>query len=628
MICKNCGSEIAEELRFCDKCGAAVEAPAEEAAETSSEETISAPEIEAEETSEAAPLNVAELLSETEPEQPAKKAKKSRKGLKITAVILAVLVALGGVAFLFRDKIEKIMVGFASPERQLQYTYAKAAGGIAGLVFEGLDEAYATTSASSDNNLTLSLSDEFKNLLGIDKYYSGNDLKFDFKLETNMPVIHILGTLKAGGKEVLAIDLYEDATTGEMVMSLPGINDKFVSIYPDMYEDYGEIWTQCPVCEYMEETEFSVCPDCGTDVDAYWEDYEEDIEYEEYGTGLMDYLDMFYADSMEKMVKKILPSTSLIKKITTDAVEAALDVMDGVTSQKAEFTAGGITQSATCLKAEVTEKVVSQMAVAALNELKDNGSVKKYIKSISKEMGSMMGLGMFAPDSDMIYSYYQMAIQQVIKGFKQSGSDKLLFTLDTYIDSDYNILAIELTFPEEDTGSFFIGTAKKGGETGFEFSARGKDGTVPYSLTGKTEAKQTTYTFSQFGKAVANCKVAEIKNGYSLLLTLDDAALSAIPHDLIESNIKLSDYALKIESTTNKNDYNTIMAVVDAKDTSKVHMGVVTESKLNGKSNVVMKQTNNSDVEKWASEINLEKLISQFKAAGINENALAYVFGE
>ena len=151
---------------------------------------------------------------------------------------------------------------------------------------------------------------------------------------------------------------------------------------------------------------------------------------------------------------------------------------------------------------------------------------------------------------------------------------------------------------------------------------------MPYSLTGKTEAKQTTYTFSQFGKAVANCKVAEIKNGYSLLLTLDDAALSAIPHDLIESNIKLSDYALKIESTTNKNDYNTIMAVVDAKDTSKVHMGVVTESKLNGKSDVVMKQTNNSDVEKWASEINLEKLISQLKAAGINENALAYVFGE
>ena len=405
-------------------------------------------------------------------------------------------------------------------------------------------------------------------------------------------------------------------------MSLPGINDKFVSIHPDMYEDYEDVEDA-----YLDTAALTPLSDDELIFD-YDEELFEEEEEEEYSANLMDYLALLEGEGVEDMIKNLLPSTSLIKDITADAVEAALAVMDGVTSQKAEFTAGGITRSATCLKAEVTEKVVSQMAVAALNELKDNGSVKKYIKSISKEMGSMMGLGMFAPDSDMIYSYYQMAIQQVIKGFKQSSSDKLLFTLDTYIDSDYNILAIELTFPEANAGSFFIGTAKKGGETGFEFSARGKDGTVPFAFTGKAEGKEATYAFTQFEKPLANCKVAEIKNGYSMLLTLDDSLISKFPQDLIERNIKLSDYALKIESTVNKNDYDTIMAVVDAKDTSKVHMGVVTESKLNGKSDVVMKQTNNSDIEKWASEINFEKLISQLMAAGINENALAYVFGE
>ncbi len=629
MICKNCGSEIAEELRFCDKCGAAVDALSEEVAETSMEEVVVAPEIEEEEAIETAPLNVGELLSEGEAEVIAPKPKKSRKGLKITAIVLAVLVALGGVAFLFRDKIEKIMVGFASPERQLQYTYAKAAGGVAGFLFEGLDEAYETSDVSSDNVLTLSISDEFKTLFGIDQFYSGNDLTFDFNLETNAPVIHIVGTLKAGGKEVLKIDLYEDSSTGEMVLSLPGINDKFISIYPDMYEDYGEVWSQCPECEYLEEGEFSVCPECGTDVDAYWDDYEDDIEYEEYGDGLMDYLDMFYADTMEDMVKDLLPSTSLIKNITSDVAEAALDVMDGVTRQKTEYTAGGITRSATCLKAEVTEKVVSKMAVAALKELKDNGSVKKYIKSISKELGSMMGLGLFAPDADMIYSYYQMAMQQVIAQFKESKGDKLLFTLDTYIDSDYNILAIEFTFPEANAGSFFLGSAKKGGETGFEFSARGKDGNIPFALIGKTVGKESTYTFSQFEKPIANCKITEIKNGYSMLLSLDDSLASRIPSDLISGSVKLSDYAIKIDTTTDKkNNYNTIMAIVDAKDAAKVHFGLASESKITGKSNVLMKQTNNYDMEDWASEINLEKLISQLKAAGINEKVLAYVFGE
>ncbi len=638
MICKNCGSELTEGLRFCDKCGAAIEetAPAEEVKTETAEEVLE-PVAETEAPDAEETINLGEVLAAEPVAEEVIKPKKSRKGLKITAIILAVLVLLGGVAFLFRDKIEKILVGFASPERQLQYTYAKAAGNLAGTLFEGIDASYGSgDDVSGDMKMSLSLSDEFKTMLGVDNFVSANELIFDHKIEIDSPVTHIYGTLKMGDTELFGFDMYQNSETGEIVASFPGINDKFGSISDtssgSMYEDYLFDEDFSDYDDYygalLEDVSYSTAVSADSAPIFGGSDYYNDLFGEEVESSgsMMDYLSMLDMGNMEEMLVDMLPSGKQMKAIVSDVVEAALDVMSGVSKEKSEFTAGGVTESATCLKAEVTEKVVSEMAVAALKELKTNGKVKDYVYDITDELGKAMGLGIFMPDSDVIYGYYQDAMDELLSVLKLAKSDKLLFTLNTWIDSDYNILAIEFAMPGENEGSFFLGSAENGKETGFEFSARGYDGSVPLYIGGKTVENTTNIEFSRNETKLLNCEISGTDESGTMLVTFADEFSQLVPTDL---GVKLSDYAIKLDITAeSENDGYILLAIVDAKDTNKIHAGLSMDAKILGKVKVEMKEADIEDYEAWAMEFDFDEIISRFKAAGINEKLFEYIFVE
>ncbi len=638
MICKNCGSEIAEDMRFCDKCGAAVEKESLAEVAEPIEEAAPAEEIVA----EAAPaedINLSAMLEDEPVAAEVKKPKKNRKGLKIVAIVLAVLVLLGGVAFLFRDKIEKIVVGFSSPERQLQYTYAKAAGDLAGSLFEGLAEGYLGNgeNVSGEIKSKLTLSDEFKALVGIDSFVTADSLDFDYKIESNLPVMRIVGTLKMGGVELFGIDVYSDVETGETIMSMPGISDKYIDITEllsgSMYEDYQDEDSDFDNLygDMLDDVSYSTA-DADDNSDILGGDYS-DLFGEEEGeesNSFMNYLSMLGTDNMEKTIMELLPSGKQIEGIVKDVTEAALDAMRGVTKEKTEFTAGGVTQKATCLKAEVTEKVVSKMAVAALKELKTNGKVKKYINGVADELGSAMGLGYFAPDASQIYSYYQMAIEQVIAAFKTSDSDKLLFTLNTWIDSDYNILAIELALPEQNKGSFFLGHAENGSESGFEFSARSYSGKKPYYIGGKTvengKNSGTNLEVARDDTTLLTATAQSSDDKGTILINFADELSQFIPKDL---GVKLSDYALKIEATAESDeDVYMLIAIVDAKNTAKIHAGLSFDATLSGKVKVKMIEADTDDITEWEASADLDGLMNRLKQAGISEKLFEYMFVE
>ena len=684
MICKNCGAEIFEGQRFCGSCGTAVPAPeaVPEKTEVLMPEEAAAPVAPAEPVmpapaepvvvapaepvvaapAESAPVTPAAPVEQVIPlagyetaavANAAAPAPKKKKGLKIMAIILAVAVAIGGCVAIFWDKIEKTIVDHSSPERQLQYTYAQAAekmsGRIFGMVNTALD-AYLGD-ATTEGTITLSADKGLMKtvlMIGLDNAEAAqalsnvNEISIDYKIEGQITgVVRVYLKARVGDTELMALDVRADVQSGKMSASLPGLTDEILESDISALESDGYIYNQIsPDYDYDYDYDYGYDYDYDYDYDDYY-DYGDEISY--YGATAVRPTAYATAPSMSgsgvlgdveqvEALKRLIPDSEMLTDIITETVEDALDAMSGVTNDDEEFTAAGVSQTAKCLKAEVTMGVVADMAVAALESLKDNGDIEDYIDDVAGEIGALSGYEL-EMSGDAIYSMYTEAMNEIIDEIKDIDDDEVLFVLKTWVDSNYDIIAIEL-LPEDTDASIFIGKAVNGGDAGIEIRAFA-EGEEMFSIGGKGTdnggkfSGKITMDFSSqlFLPAVYTESIDYIELiDYSFT---DGGTMVIVPSDTLlrelrsEIGYNLSGYAIKLVTTNEK----IAIAVVDSDDYDAEYVKLSMETRITGASHPELQNGTVSDPDEWAESIDIDEIERRIVSIfGISIDELEYLF--
>ncbi|MBR3593136.1 MAG: zinc-ribbon domain-containing protein [Clostridia bacterium] len=600
MICKNCGSEMADDMRFCDKCGTAVDAA--ETKEPVTEEPVE----------EVTPAPVEEPTENETTAAP----KKGGKGLKIVAIVLAVLILLGGVGFLFRDKITGLFVGMSSPTEQLQYTYSRAAGNLTSGLVSTVESTYGryTGDYTLEGNLTVSASDEMLALAGIDDYIDANEVTIAYKTATDGDIMYVNLKALVGKAELLTADVYVDTKNSAVLVSLPGIIDETLKIDLSVLEGLMETDEILGVNYNVRDVDL---------LDGYSID----------SNDFLGYLELLGLDSDELVdaLVELLPDEETMENIIVAVVEAAFKEITDVSDAKAEFDAYGVKQTATCLKAKVTEKTVLNMAKSVLNEVRDNKDIKAYLSEVMDEVGELFELDALMPKADDIYKEYQAAIDGLLAEIPAAETaDAVLFELNTWVNGDYEILAAELVVPGTDGGTIFLGNAVNGADAGIEFSAIGADGTELFVFGGKYTEKDGKVT-GEFKLTADEMDIITAKlidfseeKGGTIVLAFSEDIGKEMEYDM---GFDISDYALKLAvAAESSNKAVATVALTDAKDIEKEHVSVNLSESYKDGADVTVPKYDTEDVEEWASGLDVFEVIKRLGDIGISQEALAYLF--
>lgn len=568
MRCNQCGNEISNNTPFCPYCGAAQTPPAEA----------------------VPPVQETPAVEETAPVQEATPAVKKKKPVLRWAVIVATVAAVAALAIIFGNNIINSLM---PADKRLQDTYVSLVeDAVKDLNFDGLQKAMeavgsagslGSAGAMQDMNATLSSSMELElspnliTLLGGVNDPGIHKVGLDYDMILDSGKIGMDMALSAEETEIAQIILYMDMANGRMVLEAPGLismpvemslaTDDYDSAYGyDSYYDYGSAENSLnSVIEMLSAMDWSFLS--------------------------------------EDAVKALLPRL----------VEVALADLE-VEKENDAFSAAGVEQKATCLQVKFSEKTVQKMLVALLKELKENEDVKTLLKDFYNKNADVFDLDYYGSASDFYKSFKEllnMALSSVREG---EASKETVVTLSTWINSDNKILALEL---KADETKIFLGTAKKGKETGFELSVKA-DGeeTMSLELSGETE------------KDVYNGKLVLSANGMDIV-TVDckDMDLARCEEGDLNGTFTLKPG----KEIMADQDAPTDIALVMELDGNKVEMDV----RINGasmatlKSSFSMKESGTVDIPDNTMDynniagyeqyyINIDLLIQRLEQAGLH----------
>ncbi len=430
MVCKKCNGIVEEGNRFCTNCGAPMEEiPETEAVTEAVQEEVEAAETEAEvveteaaeaaEAVEEAPAeaNAAVDATSQEPAAPEQApfvfepAKKAASGLwkKVVAGVAAVAVVVGvcnipAVANFF-DSI------FLSAEAQHRK-----------LLTESLDNGLDDVMGIFDNvtkpmeggsgSITLTLSDEAIEYL---EEMSGGDysdylgdvrsvaMTYDVKTKDNLTGANI--DCKVQDTEIAAANLMIDTEDKKMYMSLPGL-----------VEGAAEI----DLTEYMDMSDLS-------------------------------------AMSLEN-IEKLKISDKLIDE-AVNVIKAGLGEIDDVERTKDTLSVGDVSQNCTRYTLEVDEDLLEKMLIAALEEAKDNKTLKKEIVAYLEILEDFSGESLGVSEDDIEEGLEYLIDEIDVPEFE--------FEYDMYVDSGKNIIGHELKVAG---GTIRFVTAQSGKNYAFEYA--------------------------------------------------------------------------------------------------------------------------------------------------------------
>lgn len=483
MICKNCGNELAEGIKFCGVCGAKIEAEDLFSSSNTSTDVVENVQAEEQETGFANTeenngfsVDISEAENQpdydffNQPEEPVKKKKKWPIVLAIGGAIVAVIVAL---VIIFWDTAMAFWMHLQPAEKQLQYTYYRFATNTTSSVADSYQNSLDNTDKpmSTKGSVTLEINGIAKDFIGDNLGVSLGELSkvsIDYALDYKDSQYSFDATLKADKEKLLEVEGYLDMTENEIILDLPGILDS-------------------PVKFEIPESEGS---------EAF---------------AALNTMDM-------EMVKAILPDSELLKKLVPRLVEVAFQEITDVSAENDEIEAGDVKVNATCLEAEISEKTIVKMVAAVISELEENKDFKAYIETFVKnleEYSDELELEDF--DSDEIIDEIYDGLKEAKKEIKDvDASSKTLLSIRTYVDFHYNILGVEVEVEQmnAEVGFFAI---NHGGKLGYEIFAEANGNTI-IEIVGNGNKKGDIYSVKfEFDAAIdgvdcVNLLTLDVKN--------------------------------------------------------------------------------------------------------------------
>lgn len=630
MVCKNCGNPLEDGVKFCTKCGLRVEVVAEvkeavtEAAaqvqETTAQVATEAQQTvaEAQETVAGAQegvqekvADVAEEVKETVTEVAAdvkeavegakEKVKKFPKGLiiaiaAIAVVLVVVLANFKSVANTVNKMVSSEEKYYASIEKEEIKELASSAANI----YENTILEYSDyNNLSLDYGVEVELSEDASEMLaasmGAEDGKPFTKMAVDFFLSFKGDVLSAEAGATLGKTDLLSVKGVADLKKGEAYGIIEDLTSKYIGV---SFEEYSEMITEA----------------------------------------------MAKGDEFIKLLPDKKTVESLLNRYMTIVVEN----IDGISEKKDTVKVGDIEQKCTAIRVKIKEKDLKKIAIAVLEEAKDD----KELISLATDF-AVLGAKMEGEedvDAKEFEEMFKEGIESALESAKSAEDDSdeeedsdeeksdEAFIMNVWVNGKGEVIGRELK--RNDETLFVYKMPEKGGK--FAFKGVIYDGEDEYILDG--EGKKSSSSLSgdfavKFKGEVYDWETGDnkektqkyveikvdkfdtkkIKEGYangSFTFKLSDEFISEV--GMGAAGVVIGNYEIKCDVKSNKDGGTAEIALMNKDD---MFAKIVLNAKIgSGKSASLPKGIlveDEEDLIEWAKTLKFDKFIKKLEKAGL-----------
>lgn len=465
-------------------------------------------------------------------EQPKNDVPGKKPGNKALFIVLAVVAAVAVIAGIVVCNLGAItntfMKTFSSPEKYYQYVEKKEIAELAGSAASIYDNVILSNANFSDRSVeskfTLEIGDE-----ALDKLEDFTDVQYDLDdldwlkeitLTVNSNSKDNLtsgeASLSLGKTEIISGEVIYNVEKEDLYIQVPQLIEKYIGI-EDVGQTLGTSYYRSADTEEvlaMMEKVYDKCPDKGT---------------------------------VEKLLYKYFCT--------------ALECIDDVEKERTELEAEDITQKCTQLKATIDFETSQKMAVAVLEQMKDDKELKKIIMDMAEIEEDV--------DAKELYEDFQNSIENEIENVDYWYDSHTKIVMSIYIDGKGNVIGRQIKVRgdgEQMTLNYKM--PQKGGKFGFELSLDADGDNMRLVGTGKKSGNKLNGEFTvKEGKnklleiEVSNYDTKKIKEGFiegNFIFSIKGAGTS-----YSTAAAMLSSYKLGFDIKTTKSSSNVVTTLYD-----------------------------------------------------------------
>ncbi len=627
MVCKNCGNQLADGVKFCTKCGQRVEevvAEVKEAAtEATAEVTEAATEVQEQATEAAAEVKetvaeaqetVAEVKEEAKEEANDVKDKVADVAEDVKETVTEVAAEVKEAVEGAKEKVKKfpkgalIAIGAIALVLILILANFKTVANSVNKLVSSEEKYYASVEKDEIKELASSAADIYEN--SILEYSDYNNLSADYNVE---------------------VELSEQAA--EMVAAAIGSDDgkPFTKMAVDFFMSFKGDVISAEVAASLGKTQL-ISADGVADlkkgqafgrIDELTSKYI-GISFEEYAEMISEGIKQ--GDEFIELLPDKKTVESLVKRYMTVVVEN----LDSVTEKKDTISVGDIEQKCTAIRVRIKQKDFNKVAVAVLEEAKEDKELIGLITDFAVAAAKMEGEE--EVDAKEIEEMIKAEIETALESAESAEVDpeddeEMIMTV--WVNGKGEVIGRKIDINEEPL--FVYKMPEKGGKFALKASIIDGDDEVIFDGEGKKNSSSLSGEFAlkmkeDGGKAVKFIEVdvdkldtKKMKEGYlngTFTLSLSNEFLKEA--DLAMAGAMIGDYNIKCVFKSSKNNASAEIALMDKEE---MFAKVIMDAKIgSGKSASLPKGIlveDEEDIIEWAKTIKFDKFTKNLKKAGL-----------
>ncbi len=627
MVCKNCGNQLSDGVKFCTKCGQRVEEVVAEvteaATEATAEVTEAAAEVQEQVAEASAEVNevvaeaqetVAEAKEEAKEEVNEVKEKVADVAEEVKETVTEVAAEVKEAVEGATEKVKKFpkvaLIAIAAIAVVLILILAnfKTVTNSVNKLVSSEEKYYASVEKDEIKELAASAADIYAN--SFLEYSDYNNLSADYGIE---------------------VELSEQAA--EMLAAAIGTEDAkpFTRAAVDFFMSFKGDVISAEAAASLGKTQLISAEGVADLKKGQAFGRIEELTSKYIGVSFEDYTEMI-SEGMKQgdELIELLPDKKTVESLVKRYMTIVVENLDSVTEKKDSISVGDIEQKCTAIRVRIKQKDINKIAVAVLEEAKDDKELIGLITDFAVVAAKMEGRE--DVDAKEIEEMIKAEIETALEDSESAEVDpeddeEMIMTV--WVNGKGEVIGRKIDINEEPL--FVYKMPEKGGKFALKASVIDGDDEVIFDGEGKKSSSSLSGEFAlkmkeDGGKAVKFIEVdvdkfdtKKIKEGFmngTFTFRLSKEFLQEA--DLAMAGAMLSNYNIKCVFKSGKNNAAAEIALMDKED---MFAKIIVDAKIgSGKSASLPKGIlveDQEDIIEWAKTIKFDKFTKNLKKAGL-----------